>query len=304
MENRLSKRMSKIEKVAASYRKLLNLETDNSPVYPFETGLLLVHAYPERIACSRPGNNAQFQLSNGKLAMAGHRDDLAHEPWLAVATVDARDGMGKIFLASPLNPEDLAPMLEEKEIISWDSRNGQLIAHKNLQIGSIVLRSTPLKSPDQSHKVEAICKAIEKESLSLLNFDKEVEQWQNRVLSLRKWRPEEKWPDVSTSTLLLTNRDWLSPYLSEVNKAEDLKKLNIAEILEHHLNFEQQQQLQLLAPKRFEVPSGSNIRIDYQKEGASPVLAVRLQEMFGLPETPTVNEGKTQILLHLLSPGF
>ena len=130
LHHSLPKNMMRIEKIAAQYRAMLHIEVDNSPVDPFETGVLLVHAYPERIACARPGNNAQFQLSNGSLAMAGHKDDLAHEPWLAVAHVDARDGMGKIFMASPLNPKDLLPLVKEKETITWDTRKGGLVATK------------------------------------------------------------------------------------------------------------------------------------------------------------------------------
>jgi ATP-dependent helicase HrpB len=109
--NALGKGFSRIEKVAESYRKLLRVEPNNGAVDSFETGLLIAHAYPERISCARPGNNAQFQLANGKYAMAGHKDDLAHEAWLAVAHMDTRDGLGKIFLASPLNPKDLRSLV-------------------------------------------------------------------------------------------------------------------------------------------------------------------------------------------------
>lgn len=102
--NAFTNKFKRIEKNAASYRKLLNLEIDNSFVDAYETGLLLAYAYPERIASAKPGNNAQFQLANGKIAAAGHKDDLAHEAWLAVANMDLRDGLGKIFMAAPLNP--------------------------------------------------------------------------------------------------------------------------------------------------------------------------------------------------------
>src|SRR5690606_11577364 len=122
----------------------------------------------------------QFQMANGKYATAGHRDELANEPWLAVAHVDARDGMGKIFLASPLNPKDLAPLVREQEIISWDTRKGGLIATKDLRIGSIVLQSKPLPSPDESHLIEAMSNAIKKEGETLLSFNEEVVQWQYR----------------------------------------------------------------------------------------------------------------------------
>ena len=303
-ENRDNRKMGRIEKIADQYRKLFSIDPDNASVDPFETGVLITRAYPERIAFARPGNNAQFQLSNGRYAMAGHREDLADEPWLAICHIDAREGMGKIFMASPLNPRDLAPLVKEKEVITWDTDEGGLIATKDLRIGSIVLQSKPLPSPDESHLVAAISEAIKKEGDRLLDFNEEVQQWQNRVMSLRKWNPHENWPEVSTVSLLQTNAAWLSPYLTGVKKPEDLKKINIKEVLQHSLTFEQQQKLNDQAPSHLAVPSGSKIKLMYRENAEAPVLAVRIQEVFGLAETPSVNEGKQPILLHLLSPGF
>jgi len=299
-----NRRFYRIEQVAASYRKLFGASPDNDAFDPYETGILLAYAYPERIACARPGNNAQFQLSNGSYAMAGHKDDLAHEAWLAIAHVDARDGFGKIFMASPLNPKDLASMVREQEVTTWDTRKGGLIASRDLRIGNIVLKSTPLPAPDKSKLIKAISEAIKKEGEQLMNFDKEVIQWQNRVLSLRKWRPQEQWPDVSNYSLLINNDKWLSPYLQHVKKPEDLKKINLKDVLHHHLSWEKQQKLNHLAPERIEMPTGSRIKLEYFPNGQPPVLAVRLQEVFGLATTPLINEGQTRVLMHLLSPGF
>ena len=303
-EHRMSKKMKRIDRVAESYRTIINCSANNDPVDPYETGLLLVFAYPERIAHARVGNNAQFQLSNGNLAMTGHRDDLAHEPWLAVAHLNAREGMGTIFLASPLNPRDLAPLVKSREIVSWDTRKGGLVAVSELRIGTIVLQSKPLPNPDPSQLQQAISEAIKKEGEQLLDFNEQVVQWQNRVLSLRKWYPEDKWPDVSTSALLLRNKEWLSPYLQGIRKPGELKKIDLVKALYYHLNIKQQNLLDELAPEKIKVPSGSSIRLYYQTNGMPPVLAVRLQEVFGLPNTPTVNAGKINVLMHLLSPGF
>ena len=303
-EGRLGKKFKRIEKISASYRTLMKCAESNELVDPYLTGLLLVHAYPERIAHARVGNNAQFKLANGSIAMVGHRDDLADEPWLAVAHLNARDGMGKIFLASPLDPTDLAPLLKKMEVITWETRKGGLIAAEELRIGNIVLQSKPLPEPDEEHKVKSICEAIQKEGERLLVFNDEVQQWQNRVMSLRKWRPADRWPNVSTAALLATNHEWLAPYLHSVRKNEDLKRINLKEVLHFHLSLEQQKALNELAPERIKVPSGSSIKIDYQANGEVPVLAVRLQEVFGLADTPTINEGKTKLVMHLLSPGF
>ena len=301
---RLSKPMKKIEKVAASYRSLMKCEVCNDPFDQYETGLLLVYAYPERIACARVGNNAQFQLSNGSIAMAGHKDDLAHQPWLAVAHLNAREGMGKIFLASPLNPTDLAPLVKQREVVTWDTHKGGLIAVSELRIGSIVLQSKPLPSPDAKHLKKAISEAIQKEGERLLDFSDAVTQWQNRVMSLRKWNPGEGWPDVSTRTLIMTNEEWLTPYLNGIRKPEDLKRIDLVNALHYSLTPDQQHLLDKLAPSKIKVPSGSAISIEYLPTGAPPVLAVRLQEVFGLADTPMFNNGKTAVVMHLLSPGF
>lgn len=298
-------KFGRIEKVAQQYRKMFNLTIENESFDPYEVGLILVHAYPERIAFARPGNNAQFQLSNGKYAMAGHKDDLAHEPWLAIANLNDREhGTGKIFLAAPLNPTDLAPFVKEVTITKWNTKQGGLIAAKETRIGNIILKSTPLSNPDPNLLQQAISDAIATEGGHLLNFDKTVSQWQNRVLTVRKWYPELNWPDVSTTNLLATNKEWLTPYLNGIKKAEDLKKINLADVLQYSLTVEQQQKLESCAPSKILVPSGSNITVEYQENGSAPVLSVRIQEIFGLKSTPTVNNGKTTVLMHLLSPGY
>ncbi|MFD1553176.1 ATP-dependent helicase HrpB [Putridiphycobacter roseus] len=297
-------KFSKIEKVASQYRRMLKIEVDNATFDPFDTGLLLVHAYPERIAFARPGNNAQFQLANGKFAMAGHKDDLAYEPWLAIAHMNDSDKMGRIYLASPLNPTDLKPFVKNVETIQWNSKKGGLIATKDTRIGSIILQSKPILDIEPAEIVAAISEAIIKEGAHLLDFNEEVQQWQNRIITLQALNPNLQFPKVDTASLLANNETWLAPYLNGIKKAEDLKKINLLEVLTHSLDFEQQKTLNKLAPTKIEVPSGSHIKLDYQANGTTPILPVRLQEVFGLMDTPTINEGKTAVLMHLLSPGF
>lgn len=303
-QQRLDKKMKHVEKIAAQYRQSFNIDVDNRAVDSLETGVLVAYAYPERIACARPGNNAQFQLSNGSLAMAGHKDALAHEAWLAVAHLNAREGMGKIFLAAPLNPRDLASMVRTKEIITWDTRKGGVVATTDLRIGSIVLQSKPMANPSKAQIVSAICDALKKEGRNLLDFNETTVQWQNRVLSLRTWQPNDQWPDVSTSALLENVSLWLLPYLEGIKKPEDLKKINLAEVLQNHLPYDKQKELLSRAPEKIKVPSGSFIPLKYHANGDAPVLAVRLQEVFGLATTPFINHGQNAVVMHLLSPGF
>ncbi|MGB1104708.1 MAG: ATP-dependent helicase HrpB [Crocinitomicaceae bacterium] len=148
---------SRIEKIAKQYRLLMSVEPDNDSFDPNELGLLLVYAFPERVACARPGNKAQFQLTNGAYAAVGHRDDLAHEPWLAVAHLhDRPGGTGKIWLAAPLNPRDLVPFIKVVEMVDWNSKKGGLVAQEEWRMGRIILKTVPIKNPDQ----EMIQKAL------------------------------------------------------------------------------------------------------------------------------------------------
>ena len=149
-----------------------------------------------------------------------------------------------------------------------------------------------------------IWKVFGREGVRLLNFDEHFDQLYNRISSLRKWNPEQQWPDFSKEALLVSCEEWLSPYLNGVKTPEQLKSLNIVEILTHSLDFDKQELLQSLAPLKIDVPSGSKIKVEYQPRGAQPILAVRLQECFGLEDTPKLNNGKVGVLMHLLSPGF
>ncbi|QMU28833.1 ATP-dependent helicase HrpB [Adhaeribacter radiodurans] len=301
-ENVGGKGLKKIEKIATQYRRMFEITPDNGAVDPYETGVLLAYCYPERIACARPGNNAQFQLANGKYAQAGHRDDLAHDPWLAVAKLDARQGMGKIFLASPLNPKDLAPLVKKQETITWDTTDGELTASSDLRIGSIVLQRKPLPTPDDKHRPAAISDALKREGEELLNFSEAVNQWQNRVLSLRKWRPQESWPDVSTPTLLATNGEWIKPYLVNVEVPEDLFQIDLLLILAGFLDAELQARLNSLAPAEITLPDGSTMELEYFANGAPPVLEIRLQDVLSWHEQPLIDEGEMSVELHLLTP--
>jgi ATP-dependent helicase HrpB len=300
----IGKRLTRIAKIAESYRRMLNIPENNDPVDPYETGLLLAYAYPERIASARPGNNAQFQLANGKIAQAHHTDDLAHEAWLAVAHMDMREGLGKIFMAAPLNPKDLLPLVVEKEILTWDTHKGGIVATKDLRIGSIILQSKPLQNPNPELISAAISKAIANEGEHLLDFDETFYQLQCRISSLKKWNPDQEWPDVSTEALLENNQEWLGSFLENVKKTDDLKRISLKDALLAHLGWDFQQLLNQLAPEKIVVPTGSAIKVEYLMNGGIPVLAVRLQELFGMSDTPKINNGKTSVVLHLLSPGY
>ena len=303
-EGKGSKQFSRLEKLAEQYRKMFTIEPDNSLIDDHDTGLLIASAYPERIASSRPGNNAQFQMANGKMAAAGHQDDLAHEQWLAIAHVTERENGGKIFMASPINPKDLLSKVVTKEIVKWDTDHGGLIAREEMKIGSIVLKSTPIQNPNPEKLIEAITDAIAEKGRHLLDWNKEVIQLLYRVNSLRKWNSSLRFPEYSMEALLASNKEWIIPYLSNVKKPQDLRKINLKEILFYFLTLEQQKSIDALVPPKVKLSNGTFAKLEYQENCSEPVLAIPLQRCFGMLETPKINGGKISVLMHLLSPGF
>ncbi|SHN31894.1 ATP-dependent helicase HrpB [Cyclobacterium lianum] len=294
----------KIEKIARAYRKILDIAPSNGPVDGYMTGVLLAQAFPERIAYSRPGNQGHFQLANGKIAAMDKKDGLAQEAWIAVAQLNEGTAVGKIFLASVLSPADLKPMIKVTPRVYWDEQEETVLAVEEWKIGQLLLQKKPLKSPDKAQTTQALLDMLRKSGEKWLKFDEKVVQWQNRVMSLRVWNGTELWPDVSTGHLLKTVDQWLAPYLTDTKSAAELSRLPLDEILQSSLSYAQQQALNALAPVKLGLPSGSMVRISYFADGEPPVLAARLQELFGWRQTPKINDNKTPLLVHLLSPGF
>ncbi|MBX9852803.1 MAG: hypothetical protein K2X86_13750 [Cytophagaceae bacterium] len=218
--------------------------------------------------------------------------------------MDAGSSEGKIFLAAPLNKEDVIHLAEKKEVIKWDHQKGEIVERSELRIGEIIIETKPLKNISPEGKSKILCEVLRSEGINLLPWDDQTREWQKRLLSLKLWRPDEAWPDVSDEVLLATAEEWLDPYLTNIRKREDFKKLDLQNILITLLPWDLQQKFQQLVPEKMEVPTGSQIRLEYQSDGRPPVLAVRLQEVFGLMNTPSVNEGRTKVLMHLLSPGY
>jgi ATP-dependent helicase HrpB len=296
--------MERIERLAASWRRIFKLQTDNSNPIDADVGKLVAEAYPERIARQQEKQSSRYKLANGRVTRLPDHDPLLRETWLAVAQLDAGSGEGKIFLAAPLKEEDLLHRAAEVEIVKWDAEQGIITANLEKRIGSVVLSSKPLSKISEDRRIKILCEAVREEGLKLLGWDDAQREWQARVLSLRTWRPKENWPDVRDENLLKTTEDWLASYLTNVNRRTDFQRLELQNILAALLPWELTSTLDKLAPARLQVPSGSFIKLTYFSDGRSPVMEVRLQEMFGLLETPTINEGRTKILLHLLSPGY
>lgn len=296
--------LERIERLALAWRKVFKISADNTAPIDEEVGRIIMEAYPERIARQQEKQGIRYKLANGRTASLPQHDPLMREEWLAIADLDAGAKEGRIFLAAPVNKEYLLKHAQEQEVVKWDTERGMITAQLESRIGNVVIATKPLQKVPDDLRIKILCAAVQEEGLKLLNWTETNMQWQARVLSLRVWRKDESWPDVSEAALLQTAEEWLAPFLGSASKRNDLQRLEVQPMLNAILSWEQQQTLNKLAPTSLHVPSGSQIAVQYFQDGVPPVMEVRLQEMFGLPETPVINDGRTKILLHLLSPGY
>lgn len=295
--------LERIERLATQWRKLFSILQDNAAPVDQEVGKLLAAAYPERLAKQREQQH-RYRLANGKIVKLNEHDPLSHEPYLAVAHLDPGTTEGKIYLAAPIALTDILHLVKDTTLIDWDTQNGILVARNEKRIGDIILESKALKVIPEEKKVKILCDVIRKEGFSIFKQTEDLLEWKARINCLNIWKPDEAFPDLSDVNLLNTLEEWIAPYITSIKKREDFLKLDLYTILSVSLSYQQTQQLENLAPSKIKVPSGSSIALKYNADGTNPILAVRLQEMFGLLDTPTVNEGRTKVILHLLSPGY
>jgi ATP-dependent helicase HrpB len=295
--------LERIERLASTWRRIFKISVDDSTPIDSDVGKLLAEAYPERIARQLEKHSARYKLVYGRVVKLPDHDALIRNSWLAIAHLDLGSGEGKIFIAAPMDESDLLHRAEEREHVAWDADKG-IVATIEKRIGNVTLSSKPLQNVSHDRRIPILLEAFQREGLKLLSWEDEHKAWQARVMSLRKWRPLEPWPDVSDENLVRTASEWLSPFLNAVYKPSDFHRLDVNQLLSALLPWELSNKLDQLAPNRLTVPSGSMIKVNYFPTGDTPKLEVRLQEMFGLLETPTVNEGKIKVMLHLLSPGY
>ncbi|AWN24477.1 ATP-dependent helicase HrpB [Deinococcus irradiatisoli] len=293
--------LDRAERLSQQWRRLLRLPADDRAPAPEQVGQLLFLAYPERAGQLRAGSTDRYLLAGGQGARLPEADDLASEPYLVAAHLDAGSGEGRIYLAAPLDPAVLEAQAEVSDTVAWDSRSGSLTAARERRYGRLLLGSQPLTRVPEALRLEAVRAAVQREGLESLAWTDEARQWQARVLSLRCWRGEE-WPDVSDAALLSRLDDWLTPHLGGVRRREDLGRIHLLPALQSLLPWPLPRQLDELAPTHLGVPSGHSVKLTYRPDGEAPILAVKLQELFGLADTPSVNAGRTPVLLHLLSP--
>ncbi|MEM1156393.1 MAG: ATP-dependent helicase HrpB, partial [Pseudomonadota bacterium] len=274
-------------------------------------GVLLASAYPDRIARLRhEGEGTRYLLSNGRHALLPAEDTLSGSQWLAVAELGGHSGEAtdRIFAAATLDADAfnaiLSHLVMDKEHVHWDYRIDQFVAEKRRMVGEIELSSEPLKNVSIAARNTALLGVVGKKGLDILPWTNALRQWQARVALLRELEMQRgessRWPDVSDAALLNSLDTWLLPFIGGINRLEDFQRLDLKAILYANLPWPLPLDLERLAPERIAVPSGSVIAIDYAQR--PPALEVKLQEMFGCVETPTVADGQVPVLLHLLSP--
>ena len=300
----------RIAKIAAEYRRMAHTDEDNRDPAPMEVGLLVAYAYPERIAHST-NSIGGYRLASGANVQLDAADQQSAHSWLAIASLYSAPGTtGRVFLAAPIAPDDLEKeFVKEVDNIAWDTKQGCVVMQREQRIGKLMLSQKPIHDADKERLKGIVCEAMKKDGLTMMAWsEKAVEQVQRRVAQVAAWHPEMALPDVSTEYLLSTAADWLPFYLEEGGRVktsvQELRKLNLADIIWNILPYEAQLEVDRLAPTHIEVPTGSHIRIDYRSGAEAPVLSVRLQECFGMERTPCVDDGRQPLLMELLSPGF
>ncbi|HET8799805.1 MAG TPA: ATP-dependent helicase HrpB [Marinobacter sp.] len=281
------------------------LDNTTKPPTATEVGRLLALAYPDRIARRRPGGAPRYQLSNGKGAVLRDDDPLARHDWLVAAELDGKAREATVYLGAPVDvpdlEQDLASHVHESEEALWDDSRGTVVARRVRKLGQLVLQETPLTRVDPDLIQQGLLNAIRKKGLESLPWTDESRQWCARVRLLAEHFPDDGWPDTSHAALLDTLEQWLGPFLAGMTRWSDLGRLDLLTALNGFLDYPKQPQLQALAPTALTIPTGQRVRLDYN--GASgPVLAAKLQALFGWTETPAVAGGRVAVVLHLLSP--
>lgn len=267
-------------------------------------GRMLALAYPDRIARRRTGKSSRYLLSNGRGAALRVDDPLARYEWLACGELDGQAREALIYLAAPLDPawleEDFSQRLVTLDEVKWDEHRGTVIARRQQCLGKLVLAKHALPQPAPALILRALLDAVRSKGLGSLPWSPKARQWCARVTLLRK-QLGDSWPEVGEAQLLATLADWLGPFMPGVARWADLQKLDLMPALGNLLSYEQQRLLNELVPEALVIPAGQSVPLDYTAENG-PVLAAKLQALFGWQETPRIVDGRVAVAIHLLSP--
>ncbi|KRT54921.1 ATP-dependent helicase HrpB [endosymbiont of Ridgeia piscesae] len=294
---------SRVDRSSRHWQRLLGEWRGMQSAGVSGTAALLAMAYPDRIA-QRTGHG-RFRLTSGRGALLSENDPLAAAPFIVAVQLDAGRTEGRVMLAAEITEAEIRALpgveLELRERIEWDTAQQAVVCTEEERLGALVLSMRVLERPDAEAVRRAMLEGIRQLGLAALPWNDKLRQWLARVDCLRAAAPNQEWPDLSEARLVATLEVWLAPWLDGISRRSQLQKIDLHGALLSLLSWDQQRELDRLAPTHLQVPSGSRIPLYYEM-GKAPVLAVRLQEMFGLGETPSLCGGRVQLMLHLLSP--
>ncbi|MET0089685.1 MAG: ATP-dependent helicase HrpB [Candidatus Thiodiazotropha sp.] len=266
-------------------------------------GAMLALAFPDRIA-QRTGH-ARYRLTSGRAVRLAENDPLANDHYLVIPHLEAGQTESWARLAASLGESELRSLpdlqIEAAQWTRWDDQAQRVVSYREECLGALILSRTPMPKAAPEAVRAALLQGIRSMGLDALPWNPKVRQWQNRVCWLGRQKIEADWPDLSNEWLEQHLDDWLGPWLEGVHNRDQLQRLNLMGILQARLDWNQTQHLEQLAPSHLQVPSGSRVPLSYEPD-TPPVLAVRLQEMFGLAQTPRICRGRVAVMLHLLSP--
>ncbi|WP_425605386.1 ATP-dependent helicase HrpB [Pseudoxanthomonas putridarboris] len=299
--------LAAIDAAARQWRRRARVDASPpSSVEAHRLGDVLMHAFPDRIGFQHPQDPRRYALANGRTARLFDDSALFGEPWIVVGELrhEARDAL--IQRGAPVDERrlrgDFADRFVTEDSVRWDAGRRALVAQRESRFDQIVLDARPAGRVDPALAAAALTQAVRELGLSALSWSESLQQWRERVRCLREWMPELGLPDLSDEALLATLDDWLRPAFAGKTRLDALGEDELAAALKSSLDWSLRQRIDQLAPSRIIVPSGMERRIEYA-HGQSPVLAVKLQELFGLADTPRIADGRIRVTLHLLSPG-
>lgn len=290
-------RWQRISDIARQYRRIVGAPEDNNDFNPCEAGRLIALAFPERVAMT--DGLGIFRLACGERVSISSSDDLSELRLLAVATHGKR-----IFLAAPLSETDAAAMGRHCDNLSWDSRQGRIIARRELRLGALTLADKPLTPVPHDKVMEILCQAALKDGRSMFDFGADFQRMHLRIATLAGWHRELELPETDADSLLARAAEWLPLYAGKATSCTELRKIDMSAVVWGLLSYEQQQAAERLAPDRIRLPGGRSVRVDYRQGAEVPVVSARLQDCLGMTETPRLDGGRCPVLMELLSPGF
>jgi ATP-dependent helicase HrpB len=313
--------LQRARRFARDLARQMNVSLDDAGRDDSDAGLLFAFAYPDRIGQRRAGVEGRYTLANGRGAHFAEAQSLAREEFIVAIDLDDRERDARILLAAPIAKsaleEHFADRMQRTESVEWDSREQAVLARRVVRLDALVLDEKPLRDASTDAMSTAMLAGIRELGIAALPWSRDARDLQARLEFLRRLDEGEIrsgantatatsgrvsiWPAVNDAALAESLDAWLAPWLEGITRRDHLARISLIDALRALLPWEQQRKLDELAPTHLEVPTGSRIRIDYLDESA-PAVSVRLQEVFGLEQTPRIGGGRVPLTFKLLSP--